>query len=159
MKKFMLANLVVLVLVSTAFALGADIKPRKPTPGDKCPVCGMFVAKHADFAAQIQFKDGATFHFDGAKDLFKFYLDLPRYAPSRKSADISAAFVTGYYDLIPIDALTSFYVVGSDVYGPMGRELIPFAKDSLARDFMKDHQGNSVLSFRQVTPAAIKALD
>ncbi|WP_239026899.1 nitrous oxide reductase accessory protein NosL [Geomonas oryzisoli] len=119
----------------------------------------MFVAKFPDFAAEIQFKDGAAVHFDGAKDMFKYYLNLSRYAPGRKTADIAAVFVTDYYDLTKVDGLSACYVTGSDVYGPMGRELIPFRSESKARDFRKDHRGNSVLRFRGVTPVLLDRLD
>ena len=146
-------------IVVTTIAFAGDLKPHKAGPKDKCPVCGMFVAKYPDFAAQIQFRDGSTFHFDGAKDMFKYYLNQSRYAPGKEPADITAVFVTNYYDLILTDALPVYYVLGSDVYGPMGRELIPFARESEARDFLKDHKGKSIIRFRDVTPAILKPLD
>lgn len=133
--------------------------PAKPNAKDKCPVCGMFVAKYPDFAAQIQFRDGSKAYFDGTKDMFKYHQNLARYAPGKKGADISAIFVSNYYDLAMVDGLKAFYVTGSDVFGPMGRELIPFARESEARDFLKDHKGKSVLRFHEVTPAIIKALE
>ncbi|RII29237.1 MAG: nitrous oxide reductase accessory protein NosL [Geobacter sp.] len=142
-----------------SLALAADLKPHKAGPKDKCPVCGMFVAKYPDFAAQITFRDGATFHFDGAKDMFRFYLNLSRYAPGKKTTDVAAVFVTNYYDLSLVNGLTAYYVIGSDVYGPMGRELIPFVRETEARDFMKDHHGTSRIRFRDVTPAILKPLD
>jgi len=154
--------LVVLSLVSIGWmtlSCAADLKPLTVGPKDKCPVCGMFVAKYPDFTAQIRFRDGVTFHFDGAKDLFKYYVHLSRYAPGRKQADITAVFVTNYYDLNLVDGLTAYYVVGSNVYGPMGRELIPFVRESEARDFLKDHQGKALLRFRDVTPALLGSLD
>ena len=43
------------------------------TDKDKCPVCGMFVAKYPGFLAQIQFRDGSIAFFDGPKDFFKYY--------------------------------------------------------------------------------------
>jgi copper chaperone NosL len=155
-KSFIVAAMACL---AASLAFGAGAKPVKPGPKDKCAVCGMFVAKYPDFAAQIQFKDGATFHFDGTKDMFKFYLSLSRYAPGKKASDISAVLVNNYYDLTPVDGMQAYYVAGSDVYGPMGRELIPFAKESQAKEFMKDHKGKSLLRFNQVTPAVLKTLD
>ena len=157
LKAIVICILVLIVGVSLAFP--GDLKPHKVGPKDKCPVCGMFVAKYPDFAAQIQFRDGSIFHFDGAKDMFKYYLNLSRYAPGKKPADITAVLVTNYYDLTLTDALPANYVVGSDVFGPMGRELIPFAKESEALDFLKDHKGKSLLRFRDVTPAVLKPLD
>ena len=157
MKKPILVSILALVLSSTVIA--AALKPHKAAPRDKCPICGMFVAKYPDFAAQIQFRDGSVLHFDGAKDMVKCYQNLSRYAPGRKPTDIIAIFVTSYYDLTMVDGRTAFYVPGSDVYGPMGRELIPFARESEARDFLKDHQGKAVIRFQEVTPEVIRRLD
>ncbi len=163
MKRIRLRGLGFLVAALLLFgalpAFSGEQQPRKAGPKDKCPVCGMFVAKYSGFAAQVQFRDGSTVHFDGAKDMFKFYLNPGRYAPGRKPSDIRAVFVTSYYDMTMVDGLTAFYVVGSDVHGPMGRELIPFARESEARTFLKDHKGKSVIRFRDVTPAVIESLD
>lgn len=154
-----MAMILVVLLFVASLSSAAELKPHKVGAKDKCPVCGMFVAKYPDFAAQVQFRDGATFHFDGAKDMFKYLLELSRYAPGRKPVDIVAVFVTNYYDMTLVDGRTAYYVLGSDVYGPMGRELIPFASASEARDFLKDHKGKSVVRFRDVTPALLKPLD
>jgi copper chaperone NosL len=142
-----------------SLSIAADQKPRKSGPKDKCPVCGMFVVKYPDFVAQIQFRDGTASWFDGTKDMFKFYLNMSRYAPGKKTTDVAAVFVTSYYDLSLVDGLTACYVIGSDVYGPMGRELIPFTRETEARDFMKDHHGKAMIRFRDVTPAILKTLD
>jgi nitrous oxide reductase accessory protein NosL len=138
---------------------GAENRPAKPSPKDKCPVCGMFVAKYPDFAAQIAFKDGTLAFFDGAKDMFKYYFNLSKYNPKKKKADIVSIYVTDYYALKYIDALKAYYVQGSDIYGPMGRELIPLEKEKEARGFMKDHEGKTLLRFQDVSGSIIKGLD
>jgi copper chaperone NosL len=134
-------------------------KPIKPAPRDKCPVCGMFVAKYPDWVAEIIFKDGSYAVFDGAKDMFKYYFDLKRYNPSKSTGEIDSIYVTDYYDLTLIEGTKAFYVTGSDVFGPMGRELIPFKEEGGAMDFLKDHKGKAVLKFKEVTPGVIKGLD
>lgn len=131
----------------------------KPTPKDKCPVCGMFVAKYPDWVAEIVFKDGSYAVFDGAKDLFRYYFNIKRYHPSRRTDDIVSIFFMDYYGLTPIDGFEASFVVGSDVLGPMGRELIPFLKEDDAKTFLKDHRGKSVLRFKDITPALVKGLD
>jgi copper chaperone NosL len=131
----------------------------KPSPGDKCPVCGMFVAKYPDFVAEIVFKDGFYAVFDGAKDMFKYYLDLKRRNPARNPSDIRSIYVTDYYALQPTDATKAFYVIGSDVYGPMGRELIPFVTEGDAGEFMKDHAGKQLLRFGDITAEILRGLD
>jgi copper chaperone NosL len=147
-------------IVLTGSRLGAEsVQPAKITPGDKCPVCGMFVAKYPDFVDQIVFKDGAHAFFDGVKDMMKYYFDLPKYNPSKTQADIAHILVTDYYSLKLVDGLQAFYVLGSDVYGPMGKELMPFKEEAAAKEFKVDHKGTAILTFKDITPALIKTLD
>ena len=131
----------------------------KPAEKDKCPVCGMFVAKYPDWIAEVRFRDGGYAVFDGPKDLFKYLADLKRYAPGRRQEDIKALSVMDYYAVRPIDGSTAFYVTGSDVYGPMGAEFIPFEKERDAREFLKDHGGKHILRFKDITPAVLKGLE
>jgi copper chaperone NosL len=150
---------ILIALFATSPAWGADQKFVKPSPKDKCPVCGMFVAKYPDFVAQVLFQDGSYAVFDGAKDMFKFTLNLKKYAPAKRLEDISSIYVTDYYSLEPVDGFTAWYVVGSDVYGPMGKELIPFGKEADARGFMKDHKGKYLLHYKDVHSDLIRGLD
>jgi nitrous oxide reductase accessory protein NosL len=138
---------------------GEAQRPAPVKPKDRCPVCGMFVAKYPDFAAQLRFRDGSYFAFDGVKDLMKFYLDMPRYAPGRKPADVTAVFVTDYYGMAPVDGRKAWYVDGSDVHGPMGKELVPFEKEKDAREFLKDHKGRAILRFDRITPSVLATLE
>jgi len=149
----------VLVLLLGSFATAAQKEPVKPSPGDKCPVCGMFVAKHPDWVGEIIFGDGSVVFFDGAKDLFKYYLNLKEYNPNRTTADVVAVYVTEYYNLRMIDGYTAFFVIGSDVYGPMGRELIPFETVDEAKEFMKDHKGERILRFKNIRLRTLNKLD
>jgi len=134
-----------------------DVPP--PAPEDTCPVCGMFVAKYPEWAATVLYKDGHAHHFDGAKDLFKYLLDLPKWAPGHRAEDIRTIGVTEYYGLTPIDARAAFYVIGSDVLGPMGHELIPLETRDDAQEFLRDHKGTAILEFDAITPEVLKGLD
>lgn len=133
--------------------------PVKPSAADKCPVCGMFVSKYPDWIAELAFKDGTIVFFDGVKDLFKYYFALPKYAPNRTDADIDAIYVTEYYTVELIDGASAYYVVGSDVLGPMGHELIPLASEDDAKAFSNDHGSKQILRFKDVTPQIIGTLD
>lgn len=151
------------LMVVTLFLLsaaGAAAPPEaRPGPNDKCPVCGMFVAKYPEFVAGVVFRDGSRAWFDGVKDLMKFYFRPAAYQPGRQPEEIAGVVVTDYYTLKQIDGREAFYVVGSDVLGPMGRELIPLASEEAAREFLKDHRGKSILRFGELTPALIATLD
>ncbi len=148
---------VVLAVLLTGAAFAAD--PVKPSGSDKCPVCGMFVAKYPDFVSQVIFRGGSYAVFDGAKDMFHYYLNLKKYDPSKKPEEIESIYVTDYYGLNAIDAKTALYVVGSNVTGPMGKELIPFAKKEDADEFMSDHAGKKSLKFEEITPEVLKGLE
>jgi nitrous oxide reductase accessory protein NosL len=151
-------TIILSILISFPVIAGEQ-KPIKPSPRDKCPVCGMFVAKYPDWVAEILFKDGKYAVFDGVKDMFKYYFNLDKYNPSKKLSDIDSIYVTDYYGLVFIDGYQAHFVIGSDVYGPMGRELIPFDKEADAKEFIKDHKGKSMLRFKEVTIEVIKRLD
>jgi copper chaperone NosL len=155
----LLATALIAALLWTSVLWAEEWKPAKPGPKDKCPVCGMFVYKYPDFVAQIVFKDGSAVFFDGAKDMFKYYLDMQKFDPKRRQVYIGSVYVTDYYSLALVDGSKALYVVGSDVYGPMGRELIPFQKEPEAKDFLKDHKGRSLLRFQDVNASILKGLD
>ena len=157
LKSFTLTIFICAFAFSNAFA--EDKVPLQPSKKDKCPVCGMFVYKYPDWVAEIVFKDGSTAFFDGAKDLFKYYFNLKKYNPTKSIEDIAAIYVTEYYDMKIIDARKAFFVVGSDVYGPMGKELIPLVNKADAEAFMKDHKGRRILKFEEIKPGVIKKLD
>jgi nitrous oxide reductase accessory protein NosL len=140
------------------FAL-AQPAPPKPGPRDLCPVCGMLVSKYPNWVATITYKDGHAHHFDGAKDFFKFYLDPAKYAAGHRRDDMLTLWVTDFYNLQRMDARKALYVVGSDVLGPMGHELIPLANRDDADEFLKDHKGKRVLRFEEVTGDMLERLD
>jgi copper chaperone NosL len=151
---------VVVLFFFGGIAFGQMADPKVSTaPKEKCPVCRMFVAMFPDWNARIEFKDATYAIFDGAKDMFKYYLDLKKYNPSKSKNDITAISVMDYDAKTSIDARKAFYVIWSDVYGPMGHEPIPFEKEADAKKFMKEHKGKKILRFKDVGPKVILSLD
>jgi copper chaperone NosL len=148
---------ILLCFVSVSFAAG--LKEPNPSPQDKCPVCGMYVAKFADWNARVEFKDATEAIFDGAKCMFKYYLNIKKYNPPKNQKDMTVISVKDYSSGISVDALQAFFVIWSDVYGPMGHEPIPFEKEADAKKFMKEHKGKKILRFKEITPKLIVSLD
>lgn len=144
-----------LLLISNGIA-GSEISPATK---DKCAVCGMFVAKYPDWSAMIEYRNGRRIWFDGVKDMLKGYGSPARYGLPKERSEIKAIRVKDYYSLTLVDGRTAFYVIGSDVLGPMGKELIPFAKEKDARGFLNDHRGEKVLRFDQLTAELLKKLE
>lgn len=147
------------VLLLPRLLTAGDTAGAVPARRDRCPVCGMFVARYPKWVARVVFRDGSQFFYDGAKDMFKHVFDIARYTPGRSANDVGQASVTDYYEVELIDAHAAFYVIGSDVLGPMGHELLPFRDEAAAREFARDHGGTAILRFLDVTPDVVQALD
>ena len=150
---------ILLGFAGVSFAAGPMGSGSGPMHKVRCSTCGMSVAMFADWNARIEFKDSSRAVFDGAKCMFKYYLDAKKYDPSKSKDDISAIFVKDYNSKEDVDARKAFYVVRSDVYGPMGHEPIPFKNEPDAKKFMKEHQGKQILKFGETTTALITSLD
>ena len=91
------------------------------------------------------------------KDLMVFYFDPEPYDGLPREA-IKEIFVKDYYSLNWLSARESFYVIGSDIYGPMGHELIPFKTREAAESFSRDHHGKEIITFDEITPGLIESL-
>jgi len=150
--------LVATVIPNTTVSAAEAVFPH-PGARDACPVCGMLVARYPAWIATIVYADGHASQFDGAKDMFKYLFDLPRYARGRSAAQIQAIGVTEYYGLTRIAAEEAWFVVGSTILGPMGHELVALASAADAEEFLADHKGTKILRFADITPEIINSLD
>ncbi|MBE0618704.1 MAG: nitrous oxide reductase accessory protein NosL [Proteobacteria bacterium] len=153
MRRLAFAVVALAALSPWAFAQPA---PGTPGPDARCAVCGMFVAKYTNFTAQLALADGSTAYFDGVKDLMRYYRSPATFGG--KAQEVRAVFVKDYYTLESIDGRGAYYVLGSDVMGPMGRELIPFRAADAAEEFRKDHKGERVLRFEEIDDAVLAGL-
>lgn len=158
MKRIVLAVLL-FSLLAVATLQAADKGAVAAPKGSKCPVCGMFVAKYPDWTARARFKDGTIYYYDGPKDLFSHYFDIAKYTPGKRQVDLVALVVKEYYSLTAVDARQAFFVIGSDVFGPMGAELIPFKTEKDANAFKLDHKGKRVLRFNEITRSIVQTLN
>ena len=148
------------MLVGTAIAVDSAqntqklIKEKKaerirPPEGARCPVCGMLIGKNSQWATMIK-TSKEELYFDGVKDMMKYYFE--------KGKKDDQIYVSDYYKLNKIDARTAYYVTGSNVLGPMGNELIPFANEEDAKTFAKDHGGKQIVKFDEITTLLVERL-
>jgi nitrous oxide reductase accessory protein NosL len=115
----------------------------------------MFVYKYPNWVAEIVFKDGTYAVFDGPKDMFRYYFDIDKYSKNKTREDIAEIHVTDYYTTEHVKVEDVFFVTGSDVYGPMGEELVPVKGRKAAENFAADHNGKKIRAFDEVTPQDI----
>lgn len=149
--------LLLFIIPQTSGGEETDWQPGPLAPKTRCPVCGMFVNKYAQWVSRIRLSDGTEHAFDGVKDMMAFYFS-PQTFGARAGVTIAAVSVKDYYSLQPLSGRDAFYVLGSDVLGPMGHELIPLASKGAAENFLADHKGEQVLRFAEITPDLIDSL-
>lgn len=106
-----------------------------------CGKCGMYPARYPKWQTQIVMKDGSMIPFDGCKCLFGFMFQMGQPDTKHTTADVAAVWVKDFYSGDWIPATDAYYVVGSDVMGPMGKELIPFGSHADAMAFQKENGG------------------
>ena len=121
------------------------------TKKQKCPVCGMFLYKYPRWVSVIVYDNGKKLYFDGLKDLLKYYFKDPKH--------VAGLYTRDYYTQETIAAKDAYFVIGSDVYGPMGREFIAFKNKESARHFLMDHRGKKILPFDAIDEALVYKLD
>jgi len=120
------------------------------TKKEKCPVCGMFLYKYPEWISRINYSE-KSYGFDGIKDLMKFYFE--------NQTNIEEILVQDYYTQETLEAREAYFVTGSDVYGPMGNELLAFRDKKSAQRFMIDHRGKELLRFEEITVQKVYKLD
>jgi nitrous oxide reductase accessory protein NosL len=126
-------------------------KKLKVGKDEKCQVCGMYLHYYPTWVSQINYPKGETYKFDGIKDMMKFYVN--------NKEGIVDILVQDYYTLETLDARQAFYVIGSDVLGPMGNELIAFKDKKSAKVFYFDHKGKKLLAFDELNATVVYDLD
>ncbi len=147
------------VLYFSVLPLAGGAEDKTAVRKDRYPVCGMFVSQFARWNATIEFADATQATFDGTKCMFKYYLDIEKYNPLKSTIKISAISVKDYYTQKAIPARKAYFVIWSDVYGPMGHEPLPFEREAEARKFLREHKGRKILRFGDITQGLLQSLD
>ncbi len=114
----------------------------------RCALCGMRIDPRSGWRAGATL-NSRTLVFDTPKCLFRY---------RHREGELRDAWVIEYYAQERRNAADLFYVLGSDLMGPMGRDLVPVQGREAAEALRRDHQGQRVLSFAEVTPAIVEAL-
>jgi nitrous oxide reductase accessory protein NosL len=158
MKNVILAIVVMVIGFSTAMAAESRVTELFTVDETtRCPVCGMFVHKYPQWLTQVRLSDGTVAAFDGVKDMLAYLFEPERYgaAPGSEAQEV---VVKDYYSLEWIDGRSAFFVVGSDILGPMGHELIPFAERAAADNFLADHHGREIVPFADISLEMVDSL-
>jgi copper chaperone NosL len=108
----------------------------------RCANCGMSVEANSPWRAGLTL-DGQARIYDSPKCMFSQLRTTATRA--------TEVWVSEYYSHAARPASSMSYVLGSDVLGPMGADVVPIEDRSRAERFLADHHGNRILAFDEVT--------
>jgi nitrous oxide reductase accessory protein NosL len=122
-----------------------------------CGKCGMYPARYPRWQSQIIFNDDTMTPFDGCKCMFNFIFAMDKFDQKHSKNDIAVAWVKDFNTGKWLNAEDASYVVGSNMMGPMGKELIPFADQAAAMKF-HEGQGGTMMKYEDINPEVMKTL-
>ena len=119
---------------------------------DKCPVCGMYPARFPAHRCQLTTTSGNRYHFCSTQCLTGYLADPGQYAknPGKTKSVWVTVFPEGGYEY----GMGLYYLVGSSVMGPMGREALPFRSKAEAAKRAAEN-GGKVVRFNALTPSLV----
>ncbi len=135
----------IFLLFSSLLILFSACKKEKPAPVQmehRCANCNMIVEKYPNWMQKVVLAGNDTLYFDGTRCMFKIL--------NESEKEVQSVLVKDYYSLEYINGKAAWYVIGSDVLGPMGSELIPFEEEAAAKEFFKDHAAEKIVRFDDV---------
>lgn len=135
-----------LLLTSLAVTLAVGCRPSAP----RCKTCGMKIDPSSAWRTEL------LDHAGGVAAAF----DTPRCAfAAWRSGKVSASAlrVPEYYDRVPRTGDALRFVIGSDVLGPMGPDLVPVEPTKVPK-FLQDHAAERALTVAEITETTLAGL-
>lgn len=130
-------------------ALACEGKGDAQAQSTRCDLCGMRVESESGWRAGGKNADGETLAFDTPKCLFRLH---------HERGGVREPWVIEYYSQARRPARELLFVLGTDLMGPMGRDLVPVAGQEAAERMKRDHGGDRILTFDDVTAEIAAAL-
>ncbi len=125
----------------------------KPVKHDaQCVVCKMSVAKQLRHDSQILQKDNTSLHFCSTQCLINYKANPGQYVKKPGMSKMIWAKVYPGHDYE--SAVGLYFVVGSRVFGPMGKEAIAFREKKAAEELVAKEGGN-IVSYKELVPSMV----
>ena len=129
---------------ATACASGPNDVSAQAT--GRCALCGMRVTRGAAFSSGARTAAGADVVFDSVKCMFRWL---------GQHTDAQDPWVTEHLSRTPRPARDTFFVLGTELQGPMGADLVPVDTRAHAEQILAGHHGTRILAFAEVTPQVL----
>jgi hypothetical protein len=115
----------------------------------RCKNCGMRIDPQSQWRAELVAEDGSLVAFDTPR------CALQSWRGGKTAA--KAVRVQDYYDRKPREGTDVRFVVGGDVLGPMGPDLVPVDPVRVSK-FIQDHAADRAYRLEEITTEVINAI-
>lgn len=115
----------------------------------RCKLCGMRIDPASPWRTDIVEADGEVTSYDAPRCALAVF--------TRNGGQGKTLRVQDYYDRRTLDAKDVRFLLGGDVLGPMGPDLVP-VDPSRASKFIQDHGAERALRIDEITPAILERL-
>jgi nitrous oxide reductase accessory protein NosL len=139
----------VAVFTAAACAGGDDEASAQRPTGGRCALCGMRVTRGSAFASGANEANGHEVLFDSVKCMFRWL---------GQHTDARDPWTTEHLSRSERPARDLFYVLGSDIDGPMGADLVAVDTREHAEQIRTSHHGTQILAFAEVTGSVLDEL-
>ena len=111
----------------------------------------MFPSRIPQCAAGLELRDGRTYYFCSNRCALQTWRQPLTYLGA--DAVVSRFVVLDYFSGRPIEAVTAWWIVGSDVVGPMGPALVTLHTRKDVEAFQRRHGGSHIFRLDQIDDA------
>ncbi|CAN5924387.1 nitrous oxide reductase accessory protein NosL [soil metagenome] len=115
----------------------------------RCKNCGMKIDPSSPWRAELLAADGAVTTFDTPRCALQSWRSGKTPAKSLRVQD--------YYDRQSRDGSELRFVIGGDVVGPMGPDLVPVDPARVSK-FIQDHAADRALRLDEITPEVLASI-
>lgn len=128
------------------------IEENKTIPTTDCRNCGMPSKEYPKWNVKWK-QENTESYFCSPRCMF-----MQVTSPKSNIKTQDSLLVVDYYSQKFITAQNAFFVINSDITGPMGHDFVPFADQIAAKDFLQEHKGSAILTFKDVKASTITEL-
>lgn len=125
------------------------------TPTQVCPVKQVALPKNRDFIGVVVYKDNSYDVMSSPKYTFK----QMHHMNNTKEKEVVKVLVTDYKTKKLIDSQTAYYIFGSTLMSVGGDDVIPFALQKDAQEFMQQHKGKQIYRIDRMSEKFIDFLE
>lgn len=136
-------------LACVACATSADEAAAQRPAAGRCALCGMRVTRGAAFSSGARTAGGDEVVFDSVKCMFRWL---------GQHADAHDPWTTEHLSRSERPARELLYVLGSDLHGPMGADLVAVDTREHAEQLRESHHGSRVLTFDEIGSDVVDGL-